>query len=417
MPVTGTIDSLTFMNTMNMTSDNFTDWSGLHARPSVQTLRSSKIREVANAGMGRADVLPFWFGEPDEPTPKVFSDAAVAHIASGQTFYVQTLGVPSLRERLATYVSAMHGKRDVENIAVTSSGTSALMTAVQAIVGHGDHVVAVTPLWPNLVEMPKVLGARVSTVGLTFSASGWRLDLDALLAALTPGVRALLVNSPNNPTGWVMSAQDQRVVLEHCRKHGIWIISDDVYDRYYYEGAVAPTFLDIAEAGDRVISCNSFSKAWLMTGWRVGWLVVPRDLLPEIGKLIEYSNTCTPGFVQAAAQCAIEHGEPVIERTVSRLRLARDYLAQRLQEVPGVELAGSAPGAMYTFFRVRGVSDSLAFCKDLAANGGLGLAPGIAFGPEGEGYLRWCYASAHDRLDEGVDRLSRFLAKFRSEDA
>ncbi|WP_211624853.1 pyridoxal phosphate-dependent aminotransferase [Paraburkholderia domus] len=391
-------------------SNNSPDWSGLGARPSVQALRSSKIREVANAAMGRADVLPFWFGEPDEPTPQAFRDAAIAGIAAGKTFYVQTLGVPSLRECLAGYVSAMHGRRDVENIAVTSSGTSALMTAVQAIVGNGDHVVAVTPLWPNLVEMPKVLGAQVNTVGLTFSKTGWRLDVDALLAALKPGVRALLVNSPNNPTGWVMSAEDQRVVLAHCRKHGIWIISDDVYDRYYYEGTVAPTFLDIAEEDDRVVSCNSFSKTWLMTGWRVGWLVVPRALLPEIGKLIEYSNTCTPGFVQAAAQCAIEQGEPVIARTVSRLRLARDHLALRLGEVPQVQLAGSSPGAMYTFFRVHGVSDSLAFCKDLAATGGLGLAPGIAFGPEGEGYLRWCYASVHDRLDEGVNRLSRYLA-------
>lgn len=393
-----------------MHSDSFIEGADPIARAGVRTLRSSQIREVANAGLGRADVLPFWFGEPDEETPQAFRDAAIAHIASGQTFYVQTLGVPSLREGLASYVSRLHSRRDVDHIAVTSSGTSALMTAVQTIVGSGDHVVVVTPLWPNLVEMPKVLGAEVTTVPLSFSATGWRLDIDALLDALTPDVRALLVNSPNNPTGWVMSAEDQRVVLEHCRKHGIWIISDDVYERYYYEAPVAPTFLDIADENDRVISCNSFSKAWLMTGWRIGWLVVPRAVLPEIGKLIEYSNTCTPGFVQSAALCALEQGEPVIERTVARLRLARDHLAQRLQEVPGVELAGAAPGAMYTFFRIQGVTDSLSFCKDLVAGGGLGLAPGTAFGPEGEGYLRWCYASAHDRLDEGVRRLARFLA-------
>lgn len=395
-----------------MHSNSFIEDAGPTARASVRTLRSSQIREVANAGLGRADVLPFWFGEPDEETPQAFRDAAIAHIASGQTFYVQTLGVPSLRERLASYVSTLHhSRREVDNIAVTSSGTSALMTAVQAIVGNGDHVVVVTPLWPNLVEMPKVLGASVTTVPLEFAATGWRIDMEKLLAALTPDVRALLVNSPNNPTGWVMSAEEQRIVLAHCRKHGIWIISDDVYERYYYETPVAPTFLDIADENDRVISCNSFSKAWLMTGWRIGWLVVPRATLPEIGKLIEYSNTCTPGFVQSAATCALEQGEPVIARTVARLRLARDHLAARLREVPGVELAGPAPGAMYTFFRIQGVADSLYFCKDLVARGGLGLAPGTAFGPEGEGYLRWCYASAHDRLDEGVERLSRFLAR------
>lgn len=396
--------------TDTLSSDTF-----LGARTAVRSLRSSQIREVANAGLGQPDVLPFWFGEPDEQTPQAFRDAAIAHIASGQTFYVQTLGTPALRHSLAAYVSRLHGRRDIDNIAVTSSGTSALMTAVQALVGNGDHVVAVTPLWPNLVEMPKVLGARVTTVALEFSESGWRLDLDALLRALTPDVRALLVNSPNNPTGWVLSADEQRTVLAHCRKHGIWIIADDVYERYYYDGAAAPTFLDIAEPDDRLVSCNSFSKAWLMTGWRIGWLTVPRALLPEIGKLIEYSNTCTPGFVQTAAQCALEQGEPVIARTVARLRTARDHLASRLLSVPGVTLAGRAPGAMYTFFRVDGVTDSLGFCKDLVVRGGLGLAPGVAFGPEGEGYLRWCYASVHERLDEGVERLSRYLARHRGQ--
>ncbi|MEO8810991.1 MAG: pyridoxal phosphate-dependent aminotransferase [Rhodanobacter sp.] len=380
------------------------------ARHDIRMLRSSKIREVANAGLGRKDVLPFWFGEPDEPTPQPIRDAAIAHIAAGHTFYVQTLGTPTLREQLAAYVIRLHTPRSVDNIAVTSSGTAALMTAVQSIVGVGDHVVAVTPLWPNLVEMPKVVGASVTTVSLSFTDQGWALDLDALLGALTPNVRALLVNSPNNPTGWVMSSAEQRIVLEHCRKHGTWIIADDVYERYYYEGTVAPSFLDIAQADDRVISCNSFSKAWLMTGWRVGWLVVPAALLPEISKLIEYSTTCAPGFVQVAAECALQMGDPVIERTVARLRLARDHLAQRLGTVPGVELAGLAPGAMYTFFRVAGANDSLAFCMDLVKRGGLGLAPGIAFGPEGEGYLRWCYASSHAQLDEGVERLTRYLA-------
>lgn len=400
-----------------MTSETHPRDSFPVARAAVRGLRSSQIREVANAGLGRPDVLPFWFGEPDEQTPQAFRDAAIAHIASGQTFYVQTLGTPALRESLAAYVSRLHGRRDIDNIAVTSSGTSALMTAVQVLVGYGDLVVAVTPLWPNLVEMPKVLGARVITVTLEFYESGWRLDLDALLGALTPDVRALLLNSPNNPTGWVLSAQEQRIVLAHCRKHGIWIIADDVYERYYYDGVAAPTFSDIAEPDDRVVSCNSFSKAWLMTGWRIGWLTAPRALLPEIGKLIEYSNTCTPGFVQTAAQCALEQGEPVIARTVSRLRVARDHLASRLRTVPGVALAGMAPGAMYTFFRVDGVSDSLSFCKDLVVRGGLGLAPGVAFGPEGEGYLRWCYASARERLDEGVGRLSRYLAQRRGQAA
>jgi aspartate/methionine/tyrosine aminotransferase len=383
----------------------------LMARPAVQMLRSSAIRAVANAGMGRPDVLPFWFGEPDEATAESVRHAAVERILDGDTFYVQTLGLPVLRERIAAYVSELHGPRSARGIAVTSSGTSALMLAMQALVSAGDRVVAVTPLWPNLVEMPRMLGASVTTVPLTFATEGWRLDLDALLDALTPSTRALLINSPNNPTGWVMPEDQQRLVLAHCRKHGIWIVSDDVYERYYFDGACAPSFLDLSDPDDRVISCNSFSKAWLMTGWRIGWISVPEEMLPDISKLIEYNTTCTPWFVQHAARHALEHGEAGIERTVARLHHARDHLAGRLASLRGVELAAPGAGAMYTFFRIDGVTDSLSFCKRLVFDHGLGLAPGIAFGQEGEGYLRWCYASNIERLDAGVERLGECLAR------
>ena len=383
----------------------------LRARAQVQQLRSSAIREVANAAIGTDGVLPFWFGEPDEPTPQDIRDVATREINAGNVFYVQTLGTNALRESLAAYTSRLHGQGSVDRIAVTSSGTSALMTAVQAVVGFGDRVVAVTPLWPNLVEIPKVLGAQVETVSLDFKASGWGLDVQRLLDTLTPGTRALLLNSPNNPTGWVIDVKDQRTILEHCRKHGIWIISDDVYERYYFEGTSAPTFLDIADEADRVISCNSFSKTWLMTGWRIGWIVAPKATLPEIGKLLEFSTTCTPGFVQAAAEHAVTHGEPLIERTVARLKTARDHLQTRLETIPGIELAAAAPGAMYSFFKVTGATDSLAFCRDLISETGLGLAPGIAFGPEGEGYLRWCFASELPRIDDGVARLRSYMER------
>lgn len=375
----------------------------------MQALRSSKIREVANAGMGREDVLPFWFGEPDEATPDPVRAAAIAALDAKHTFYTQTLGLPSLREGIAHYLTGLHRPTGIDRIAVTSSGTSALMLAIQALVNPGDRVVAVTPLWPNLVEMPKVLGAQVVTVPLAFASTGWQLDLQGLLDALTPGTKALLLNAPNNPTGWTLSRDMQQAILDHCRQHGIWIVSDDVYERIYYEGACAPSFLDIAHEQDRVISCNSFSKAWLMTGWRLGWLVVPKPLLAQVSKLIEYSTTCAPAFIQSAGIVALAQGETTIARTVARLRQGRDHLRAGLQTIPGVELAAPSPGAMYTFFRINGLVDSLAFCKRLVSEGGLGLAPGVAFGPEGEGYLRWCYASSTERLDDGVQRLARYL--------
>jgi aspartate/methionine/tyrosine aminotransferase len=171
------------------------------ARPAVQSLRGSKIREVANAGFGDPDVLPFWFGEPDEVTPEFIREAAIEALHAGDTFYTHNLGIAPLREALAAYGSRLHRPIDAERVAVTNSGMSALMLATQAIVGPGDRVVEVTPLWPNLVEIPKILGASVECVPLAFGARGWTLDLDRLLAALTPGTRALYVNSPNNPAG------------------------------------------------------------------------------------------------------------------------------------------------------------------------------------------------------------------------
>ena len=385
----------------------------LTARPAVLDLRPSRIREVANAAMGRADVLPFWFGEPDEVTPDFVRQAAIDSLNAGETFYSQNLGLPELRAAIAAYLSRLHSATTPEQIAVTSSGLSALQLATQALVGPGDRVVEVTPLWPNLVEIPKILGAHVECVPLQWRHGQWRLDLDRLLSALTPATRALFVNSPNNPTGWTISRAEQHVVLDHCRRHGIWLIADDAYERLHYDEAapVAPSFLDFASEDDRIVSTNTFSKSWLMTGWRLGWLRAPQALIAEMPKLIEYNTSCAPVFVQRAGIAAIERGEPVIARTRKRFHAARDFLVEHLRGIPGIEVA-TPQGAMYAFFKVDGVHDSLALCKHLVGDTGLGLAPGIAFGPEGEGFVRWCFAASEERLADGIDRLRRGLASF-----
>jgi aspartate/methionine/tyrosine aminotransferase len=386
----------------------------LQARDTVRSLVASQIREVANVGMGDADILPFWFGEPDQVTPAYIRDAAVASLHAGETFYTQNFGIPELREAIAAYVSRWHGSVALANVAVTASGMSALMLSVEALIDPGDRVVCVTPLWPNLTEIPKILGAEVVRVALSFGATGWTLDVDRLLDALTPGTRAVLINSPNNPTGWTIARVGQAAILEHCRKLGIWIVADDVYERLYYDApaarACAPSFLDLSSPGDRIVSTNSFSKAWLMTGWRLGWIVAPGTLLPDLGKLIEYNTSCSPTFVQRAAVVAINDGEATIAHTLERYRTARDFLVTELNAIPGVS-AAAPTGAMYVFFRVAGVTDSLEFCKRLVREVRLGLAPGSAFGPEGEGFVRWCFAADNDRLADGVARLRRALGK------
>jgi aspartate/methionine/tyrosine aminotransferase len=380
-------------------------------RDTVLAMQASRIREVANAALGRPDVLAFWFGESDEVTPKPVCDAAAASLARGETFYGHNLGLPELRDALAQYTSRLHGVVDADRIAVTSSGVSALMLASQLLSGAGDEVVAVVPVWPNLTQQPTVMGARVHRLALAPDAGGvWRLDLPALLRAVTPSTRVLLVNSPNNPTGWTMTREDQQAVLEHCRRTGTWIVADEVYERMWFgPGASAPSFLDLAGADDRLIVVHSFSKSFLMTGWRLGWMVLPDGVAPQIGKLIEFNTSCAPEFVQRGGLAALAMADRFVPALAGRLRDCRDLLLGRLRQLPGVGVA-VPDGGLYAFLKIDGQADSLLLAKRLVAEHGLGLAPGVAFGPEGEGWLRWCFASREpQRLHAGVDRLARAL--------
>jgi aspartate/methionine/tyrosine aminotransferase len=383
-------------------------------REAIHNLEASKIREVANAGLGRDDVLAFWFGESDEVTPEVIRQAAIDSLQRGETFYAHNLGLPELREAIAGYTSKLHPKVDASRIAVTSGGVSALMLAVQALVDAGDEVVAVTPVWPNLTAQPAILGAQVRTVSLVPAAGQWTLDLAALRKAVTPKTKLLIVNAPNNPTGWTMTREEQQAVLDHCRETGTWILADEVYERLYFEptpNGCAPSFLDISKPDDRLVVTHSFSKSFLMTGWRLGWLVLPPALVEGIGKLIEFNTSCASVFTQRAAVAAIEHTAEITPRVVAHLKQCRDTLVPLLAALPGVQVA-PAKGGMYAFFRLEGFGDSLDLAKRLVVEAGLGLAPGNAFAPEAEGWLRWCFASKDpQRLVLGVERLKTWLAK------
>ncbi len=383
-------------------------------REAIHNLEESKIREVANAGMGRSDVLAFWFGESDEVTPEFIRQAAIESLQKGETFYAHNLGLPELRQAVADYTGKLHPRVGTDRIAITSGGVNALMLAMQALVDAGDEVVVVTPVWPNLTAQPLIMGARLKRVSLKPAAGAWTLDLQALLDAVTPATRLLVINAPNNPTGWTLSRAEQQAILEHCRRTGTWILADEVYERLYYEktaNACAPSFLDLASADDRLVVAHSFSKSFLMTGWRLGWLVMPTTLTHDMGKLIEFNTSCASVFSQRAAVVAMERTDEVTPRVVAHLKTCRDTLVPLLQALPRVELQ-AAKGGMYAFFKLDGFPDSLAVAKRLVAEAGLGLAPGNAFAPEAQGWLRWCFASKDlARLSQGVDRLASWLAR------
>ena len=383
-------------------------------RQTVLDLEESRIREVANAGMGRPDVLAFWFGESDEVTPDVVRQAAIDSMQKGETFYSHNLGLPELRQAVSDYMSALHGSIGTERIAITSGGVNALMLAAQALIDAGDEVVAVTPVWPNLTAQAFVMGANLKCVALRPVNGQWQLDMAALKAAITSATRMLIVNSPNNPTGWTLSRAEQAEILAHCRATGTWVLADEVYERLYYESdtanGCAPSFLDVAQADDRLVVVHSFSKSFLMTGWRLGWLVMPEAMTHHMGKLIEFNTSCASVFTQRAGVVALQNTADITPRVVVHLKACRDTLVPLLQAVPGVQVA-PAKGGMYAFFKLEGHPDSVATAKRLVAEAGLGLAPGDAFAPEAAGWLRWCFASKDlSRLAQGVDRLKGWLA-------
>ncbi|MET0272096.1 MAG: pyridoxal phosphate-dependent aminotransferase [Phenylobacterium sp.] len=380
------------------------------ARPEVQGLRASQIREVANAAMGREDVLAFWFGESDQPTPAFIREAAARALTDGRTFYTHNLGRADLREALSGYLTTLHGQTiATERLAITNSGVSALMIAAQTVVSPGDRVVVVGPVWPNVAEIPRILSGQVEIVPLAPVQGRWRLDLDRLLDALTPDTQALFLNSPNNPTGWTLPAEDRAAILTRCREYGIWLIADDVYERLIFgPGPLAPSFLTLADPGDRLISTNSFSKAWRMTGWRLGWQVLPPALTDAVGVLLEYNTSCAPDFVQTAGIAALTEGEPYVAALRAELTQAKDQVLGALRQMPGVE-APEPDGGMYAFFRIEGCTDSVDLARTLIAEAGLGLAPGGAFGTEGEGWLRWCFAARPEKNAAGLERLAAYL--------
>jgi aspartate/methionine/tyrosine aminotransferase len=374
--------------------------------PIAHDLGETGIAEVAMSVFGDPDIVPLWFGEGDLVTPDFVRNAAAKGLQAGETFYTWQRGIPELRAALSAYTERLYGiKCPVDRISVTTGGMQAILLSCQLLLDPGDNIVIVSPIWPNITSAARLVRGEPKYVALDRQRDGsFKLDVQKVFDAVDSRTRAIFVNSPGNPTGWTMTSDEQRAILDFARKRGIWVMADEVYARLIYTRPVAPSFLEQAGPDDPLIVLNSFSKPWAMTGWRIGWLTHPAALGDQIAKLVQINTSGVPAFLQRGAVAALEKGDAFITEMVERCRAGRELVFQRLSAQPRVTIA-RPEAAFYNFFSVDGVSDTMGFCKTLAKQYKVGLAPGEAFAAGGQGNIRLCFASGAEVLSRGLDRI------------
>src|ERR1700722_1311055 len=381
---------------------------------SVENVPHSRIRELAEIAMSMQGVLRLYFGESNRPTPDFIKRAAIDALSNGYTYYTENPGLPSLGQAIARQYAELQ-KIDLDpatEIVVTASGVQALNVGIRAVLDPGDEALVLTPAWPNGSANVAMANAIPRQIPHPLRSDRYGIDFDALEAAVGPRTRLLLYTSPSNPLGWVATEDEQRRLLDFSRRHGLWLMADEVYDRLYYAGASlgvpVPSILRQATRDDAVLVVQSFSKTYCMTGWRVGWLIARRDLAQKATQLNEFIISHAPSFVQKAAETALAHGEAELLQMLERLRQNRDFCLGALSAMPGVTVP-KPDGAFYLFPKIAGLADSFGFCRRLLEECRVGLAPGVAFGAGGEGSVRICYAAENSIPEPAMERLAAFM--------
>ena len=387
-------------------------------RPLIQDLRPSGISQVTALGLGNPDVLPLWFGESDLVTPPFIRQAAAKAMEDGKTFYTNARGILQLREALRDFHKRTSGADiALERITIPGAAMLAVVSALQMVCEGGDNVVIVSPIWPNIFQATKVVGAQPRLVRLEedWNAGRWHLDLNRLFDACDSRTKAMFRASPGNPTGWLLTADEQRTILAFCRARGIAILADEVYGTLIYDGARhAPSFLSIAEENDAVFAINSFSKPWAMTGWRIGWLVHPKVAENAAAAMAQCNNTGATHFVQYGALAALSpEGDAFRAQLLERCRSGREVVQDWISRQNRVRWL-KPDGAFYGFLHVDGLKNSLGFCQQMVKDDKVGVSPGWAFSlgdARDDSYLRICFAQDPTRLAQALERLEGAIRK------
>jgi aspartate/methionine/tyrosine aminotransferase len=381
-----------------------------HFRQIVQNLPANPGAEMLRYGWKKSDVISLGQGEGCVPTPDFIINAANEAMAAGKTHYGPVLGQPALRDEISAYYKNIFDVEITPNrVFVTGSGTTAMHLALTSILDKDDEVIAITPIWKNLLGAVSLAQAHVHQVPLDFDEKeGWSLNLEALFAVCTPKTKAVLVVTPSNPTGWTMSKEEMQRLVEFTRARDIWIVSDEVYNRSLYGEVHAPSFLEVTKEDDLLLTVNSFSKSWAMTGWRLGWLIGPAAAEEIVRDVALYDNMGPPTFTQFGGVVALRDGDAFIQEQLNLWESNLDIIMDRLGNNPKIHI--SRPKAtFYVFFKVEGEEDCLVLAKKLIDEAGLSLAPGCAFGQDCKGWMRLCFAVSESKLTQALDRLEKLI--------
>ena len=371
-----------------------------------------KIATIAEQMPG---ALKLCYGESDLPTPPFICEAATEAMRAGHTFYTHTAGYLELRQAIADKVLALHGVRySTSEIMATTGATLAIYAAVRAFIGRGDNAIVISPAYAIFSNAVLMSGGEPRPVPLARTDSGFALDLDRVQAAIDANTRLLVVNSPSNPTGWVITEAEQQALVEIADRHDLVVLADEVYERLVYgREQLAPSFARLETNRERLIVVNSFSKTYNMTGWRLGWAQGSQPAIQTMTKAVEFITSNPAAMVQQAGIVALRDGEPYIADLRTQYANRRDQVTRALAGIPGVSVA-APDGAFYAFPKISAAIDSTAFTAALVQATGVALAPGSAFGRDGEGYVRVCFACSEETLADALSKLRNFVMSGRS---
>lgn len=370
--------------------------------------KQSKIAETAD------DVISFTIGEPDFPTPDNISEACIAAIRAGKTKYAPNAGLFELKVAISKNAQKIYGHSfDPETeIVITPSGMDSLRLSFQAILDVDDEVIVSDPAWSNHPNHPVLAGGKSVRVPV-FEENNFTYRIQDLEEAVTEKTKAILLNSPNNPTGAVISYEDMEMICNFAKKHDLFVVSDEVYYNIIFDDNRFWSPVIFEDMRDRTIVVQSFSKTYAMTGWRLGYILGPADIIEAIGKINENSISCVNTAVQWAGIEALE-GESTqayMDTMVAEFQKRRDIVYQMINEIPGLSCV-KPKGAFYAFVNIRGTGlKSEEFANKLLEKYHVGMTPGPGFGQTGEGYVRLSYATSTENIIEGIKRTQAFVAE------